>query len=120
MKIKVDEPVMDLLTGEQMELDGRKTVVRHLIIKAGTMPLQNDPENVGEAAAAWEIAARAAVVPIAGDLELSVDEASLIKTRAFKNLLLYAAGPLHAAIEQAADAEEREKRAAKLEAEAAT
>lgn len=102
MKLKIDEAVLDLLTGEQMELDKRPTTLRHLIIKAGITPLQTDPDHMEDAAQAYEIAARAAAVPTGGELELTVDEASFIKTRAFKALFVFAAGPLHAAIEAAA------------------
>lgn len=103
MKLKLDAPVNDLLTGEQRMMGATPVTVRVLVVRAGSSPHQDDPTKPEDAVQAWTLASRAAAAPKGGDLELTVNEASFLKTRAFQVLFIDFAGPLHDAIEAAAD-----------------
>ncbi len=102
MKLHLDDPVHDLLTGQQVTIEGLPNTLRTLVIRACTTPDQDDPKDPVSAAQAWELGVRAASTPKDGDMELSVGEAAYLKTRAFKVLFIAFAGPIHSAIEAAA------------------
>lgn len=103
MKLKLDVPVNDLLTGEQRMMGELPVTIRTLMVRAGSSPHQDDPQKPEDAVLAWTLASRAASVPKDGAMDLDLKEASFIKTRAFQVLFIDFAGPLHDALEAAAE-----------------
>lgn len=111
MKLKIDVPIIDLMSAdkkpEQIQPYGDATL-RRVIVYCGSIPCPEPdgrPEPPESSAQAFSIASRAANVPVGGELELNVQEASFIKTRAYRLMFPKFAGPLDAAIEAAAATE---------------
>lgn len=107
MKINVDQPIIDLMTGKQGEFAGFPATLKAVIIYCGQMPAgqANAPEPPEEAAKAFDLAVRASSAP-GGVMTLTLNEASFIKTRAYRLCFPLYAGALDKALEAAAEAEE--------------
>lgn len=107
MKLAVDTPIMDLLTGEQANFMGSPATLRRVIIYCGQVPgaPQGATEPPEDAAKAFELAMRAASAPKDGHMTLDVKEASFLKTRANSMTFPMMAGPLDMALEGASEGE---------------
>ena len=109
MKIDVNQPVMDLATGQPARFLDADATLRAVIIYVGQNPGSRDgPENPEEAAKAFDIAVRTATAPD-GMLSLDLNEASFLKTRAYRMCFPLFAGTLDKALEAAAEAEATKK-----------
>lgn len=109
MKLKINAPVIDVMTGNQAELPPFGVcTLRTLVCFVGSAPApgaNGGVEPKEDAAMAFMLAARAAALPKDdpnAEFELDLKEASFLKTRAYAVLFPKFAGPLDMALEAAA------------------
>lgn len=106
MRINVDTPIIDMLTGKQGEFAGFAATIKAVIIYCGQMPAgqASAPEPPEEAAKAFDLAVRASTAR-GGVMTLDLNEASFLKTRAYRMCFPLYAGALDKLLEAAADRE---------------
>lgn len=118
MKLKLDVPVIDITQPPdedgkpvQAKLNNQPATLRSIVtfvcttqgISIDPQTRARAPETPAEAAEAYAIGLRAYMTPIGGELELKVNEASMVKTRAYMALPPLYSGALDVALEQAAE-----------------
>lgn len=109
MKLKIDAPIMDLQNPDaKAQFNGKDATLRAIITYCGAMPSPADREpggniNVDAPAQAFALASRAANCKLFGDFELTVSEASFLKTRAYQMCFPQFAGAIDVALEAAAE-----------------
>lgn len=107
MKINVDQPIIDMLTGKQGDFAGQPATIKSVIIYCGQMPAGQSgaPEPPEEAARAFDLAVRASTARN-GSMTLDLNEASFLKTRAYRMCFPLYAGALDKVLEAAAETPE--------------